>query len=202
MLTIQKQQQNNVEMRLKVDKMSEITNYRLILDELDHTLSHVKDSETQAFLSQVIKANHVFVAGKGRSGFVANSFAMRLNQLGKFAYVVGESTTPSITENDLFIIISGSGSTEHLRLLVEKAKSVDAEVVLLSTNPNSAIGALANTVLELPAGTKYDAEGSAQPLGSLFEQAAQVFLDSLVLDLMNELKVDEETMQSNHANLE
>lgn len=202
MLTIQKQQQNNVEMRLKVDKMSEITNYRLILDELDHTLSHVKDSETQAFLAQVTKANHVFVAGKGRSGFVANSFAMRLNQLGKFAYVVGESTTPSITENDLFIVISGSGSTEHLRLLVEKAKSVDAEVVLLSTNPNSAIGALANTVIELPAGTKYDAEGSAQPLGSLFEQAAQVFLDSLVLDLMNELKVDEETMQSNHANLE
>ncbi|MBZ8173480.1 6-phospho-3-hexuloisomerase [Staphylococcus cohnii] len=182
--------------------MSEITNYRLILDELDHTLSHVRDSETQAFLSQVTKAKHVFVAGKGRSGFVANSFAMRLNQLGKFAYVVGESTTPSITENDLFIVISGSGSTEHLRLLVEKAKSVDAEVVLLSTNPNSAIGALANTVIELPAGTKYDAEGSAQPLGSLFEQAAQVFLDSLVLDLMNELKVDEETMQSNHANLE
>lgn len=199
---IQLKQQNNVEMRLKVDKMTEITNYRLILDELDHTLSHVKDSETQAFLSQVTKANHVFVAGKGRSGFVANSFAMRLNQLGKFAYVVGESTTPSITENDLFIVISGSGSTEHLRLLVEKAKSVDAEVVLLSTNPNSAIGALANTVIELPAGTKYDAEGSAQPLGSLFEQAAQVFLDSLVLDLMNELKVDEETMQSNHANLE
>jgi len=189
-------------MRLKVDKMSDITNYRLILDELDHTLSHVRDSETQAFLSQVTKAKHVFVAGKGRSGFVANSFAMRLNQLGKFAYVVGESTTPSITENDLFIVISGSGSTEHLRLLVEKAKSVDAEVVLLSTNPNSAIGALANTVIELPAGTKYDAEGSAQPLGSLFEQAAQVFLDSLVLYLMNELNVDEETMQSNHANLE
>ena len=49
-------------------------------------------------------------------GFVSNSFAMRLNQLGKNAYVVGESTTPSIKEHDLFIIISGSGSTEHLRL--------------------------------------------------------------------------------------
>src|SRR5699024_6747158 len=149
-------------------------NYRLILDELDHTLSLVKDSETQAFLSQVTKANHVFVAGKGRSGFVANSFAMRLNQLGKFAYVIGESTTPSITDDDLFSAISGSSSTEHLRLLVEKAKSVDAVVLLLSSNPNSANGALANTVIELPAGTKYDAEGSAQPLGSLFEQAAQV----------------------------
>ena len=35
-------------------------------------------------------------------------------------HVVGESTTPSIKEHDLFIIISGSGSTEHLRLLAEK----------------------------------------------------------------------------------
>jgi 6-phospho-3-hexuloisomerase len=48
---------------------------------------------------------------------------MRLNQLGKQAFVIGESTTPSIQKDDLFIVISGSGSTEHLRLLAEKAKS-------------------------------------------------------------------------------
>lgn len=57
-------------------------------------------------------------------------------------------------------------------------------------------------MIELPAGTKHDAEGSAQPLGSLFEQASQILLDSLVLDLMKELDVSEETMQQNHANLE
>lgn len=152
--------------------MTEITNYRLILDELDNTLSHVKDSEAETFLKQIIKAEQVFVSGKGRSGFVANSFAMRLNQLGKVAHVVGESTTPSITDKDIFVIISGSGSTEHLRLLADKAKSVGAEVVLLTTKPASPIGDLANAIIELPAGTKYDAEGSAQPLGSLFEQAA------------------------------
>jgi len=182
--------------------MTEITNYRLILDEIDNTLSHVKDSEAETFLKQIIKAEQVFVSGKGRSGFVANSFAMRLNQLEKGAHVVGESTTPSITEKDLFVILSGSGSTEHLRLLADKAKAVGAEVVLLSTNSTSKIGELANAVIELPAGTKYDAEGSAQPLGSLFEQASQVFLDSIVLDLMTEINVDEETMQQNHANLE
>lgn len=77
-----------------------------------------------------------------------------------------------------------------------KAKSVGAEVALLSTNPTSKIGELANAVIELPTGTKYDAEGSAQPLGSLLEQASQVFLNSIVLDLMAELNVNvnEETM--------
>ena len=32
----------------------------------------------------------------GRSGYVANSFAMRLNQLGKDASAIGEATTPSL----------------------------------------------------------------------------------------------------------
>ena len=182
--------------------MAEITNYRLILDEIEQTLSNIKSEQTSTFLTQLLDAKNVFVAGKGRSGFVANSFAMRLNQLGKQAHVVGESTTPSIHEEDLFVVISGSGSTAHLKLLAEKAKKSGAQVIVLTTQPESPIGTLADSVIELPAGTKYDAEGSAQPLGSLFEQASQIFLDSLVLNLMEKLSVDEETMQQNHANLE
>lgn len=182
--------------------MSQFTNYRLILEELERTLSHVQDEEYDRFANDVNSAQRIFTAGKGRSGFIANSFAMRLNQLGKEAFVVGESTTPSIKEHDLFIILSGSGSTEHLRLLADKAKSVGARVVLLTTKPESPIGELAETVIELPAGTKHDAEGTEQPLGSLFEQASLLFLDSVVLGLMGTFNIDEETMQQNHANLE
>lgn len=185
-----------------VNNMPQYNNYSLILTELKRTLEHVSDEQFNQFAEQIITVKRIFVAGKGRSGFVANSFAMRLNQLGKKAYVVGESTTPSIHENDLFIVISGSGSTEHLRILAEKAQSVNARVVLLTTNPDSAIGNIANYSIELPAGTKYDAEGSEQPLGSLFEQASQLFLDSVVIGLMSALKIDETTMQQNHANLE
>ncbi len=43
---------------------------------------------------------------------------------------------------------------------------------------------------------------SAQPLGSLFEQSSLLFLDSVVLGLMDTFNIDEETMQQNHANLE
>ena len=178
--------------------MSEFNNYRLILEELD---SQVDNTEYERFANDVIGADRIFTAGKGRSGFVANSFAMRLNQLGKNAYVVGESTTPSIKEHDLFIIISGSGSTEHLRLLAEKAQSEGAKIVLLTTNAESPIGNLAETVVELPSGTKHD-EGSKQPLGSLFEQASLIFVDSVVLPLMDAFHISEKTMQENHANLE
>lgn len=176
--------------------------YPLILDELKTTLSNVKDEDVENFEQAVKDANHIFVAGKGRSGFVANGFTMRLNQLEQPAFIIGGITTPSIHEGDLFIVISGSGSTEHLRLLAEKAKNEGAKVTLITTQPDSKIGKLADTVIELPAGTKYDAEGSAQPLGSLFEQSAQLFLDAVVLDFMQDFNIDETAMQENHANLE
>ena len=75
--------------------MSEFNNYRLILEELDSTLSQVDNTEYERFANDVIGADRIFTAGKGRSGFVANSFAMRLNQLGKNAYVCLLYTSPS-----------------------------------------------------------------------------------------------------------
>lgn len=176
--------------------------YQLILDELKTTLSNVKDKDVENFEQAIKDAKNIFVAGKGRSGFVANGFTMRLNQLEQPAFIIGGITTPSIHEGDLFIVISGSGSTEHLRLLAEKAKDQGAQVALVTTKPDSKIGELADVTIELPAGTKHDAEGSAQPLGSLFEQAAQLFLDAVVLDFMKDFNIDETTLQQNHANLE
>ncbi|MDE9798994.1 6-phospho-3-hexuloisomerase [Staphylococcus delphini] len=176
--------------------------FELIRREIEQTLSQVDDQAIAQFEQVVSDAEAVFLTGKGRSGFVANGFAMRLNQLGKKAHVVGESTTPSIQKGDVLVVISGSGSTTHLKLLADKAHEVGATIVLVTTAADSKIGELANVTLILPAGTKYQAEGSEQPLGSLFEQSAQLMLDGVVLDFMTAWNVDETTMQNNHANLE
>ena len=41
-----------------------------------------------------------------------------------------------------------------------------------------------------------------RPLGSLFEQSSLIFLDSVVIGLMDAFNINEEAMQDNHANLE
>ncbi|MCO6333905.1 orotidine 5'-phosphate decarboxylase [Staphylococcus epidermidis] len=79
---------------------------------------------------------------------------------------------------------------------VSQAVKFGADVVLLTTKFDSAIGEIADTVVELPSGTKHDADGSDQPLGSLFEQSSQIFLDSVIIGLMDQLDVDETTMQT------
>ena len=44
---------------------------------------------SDALASQLLKADRVFVAGMGRSGFVMRGLAMRLRHLGLDAHVVG-----------------------------------------------------------------------------------------------------------------
>jgi D-arabinose 5-phosphate isomerase GutQ len=45
---------------------------------------------------------------------MGRAFAMRLMHLGATSFVVGETITPSIQENDVFVAISGSGKTEQV----------------------------------------------------------------------------------------
>ncbi len=56
----------------------------------------------------------IFVAGAGRSGFMAKSFPMRMMHMGIDAYVIGETVTPNFEKDDILIIESGSGETKGL----------------------------------------------------------------------------------------
>lgn len=177
-------------------------NYKLIINEIEQTLGQIPFEKTERLKDILLNDSSLFVAAKGRSGLVGQGFAMRLNQLGQKVYVVGDTITPSIQEKDVLLVISASGTTEHLQFLAKKADSVGAEIVLITTTDDAPIKDLSSLSIQLPAGTKYDEAGSRQPLGTLFEQSCQLFLDSMVMDLKNKLNVTEKTMQDNHANLE
>lgn len=177
-----------------------------ILDELGKTLSHVSDDRAESLIRAVLDARTVFVAGAGRSGLAVKSFAMRLMHLGFHACVVGETVTPAITNRDLLLIGSGSGSTASLVSHAGRARAIGAPVVLITIQDDSPIARVADPVLTLPAPTP-KMEGnpgfrSAQPLGSLFEQSLQLTLDALILLIMHQTGKGQDEMFGRHANLE
>ena len=43
-----------------------------ILEELTENAKHISSSSLEKFANEIIKARHIFVAGAGRSGFVAS----------------------------------------------------------------------------------------------------------------------------------
>lgn len=152
-------------------------------------------------------APRIFVAGAGRSGLCMRSFAMRLMQIGKTVYMVGETTTPSIVTGDLLILGSGSGQTASLLVMTKRARHEGAKVLLFTAEVSSPLADLADHRVIVPAPAhRSSGEGvkplSIQPMGTLFEQALLISSDALIMGLMQETGVNAAQMSERHANLE
>lgn len=178
---------------------------RRISSEIEDSLSRVSPEEAEEITDAIRGADKIFVCGEGRSGLIMRIFAMRLMQLGLSSFVVGETTTPSISKEDLLLACSGSGETPTTIIYAKKAKEQGARVVGITASDNSTLGKLSDKLLLISApkkGELVNRKKSVQLSGSLFEQTVFIVLDALVMVLKRELKQKTSDMMRRHANLE
>ena len=177
-----------------------------VIRELERTLFMIAADDAEQLAELIVKSKKILLAGAGRSGFAVKAFAMRLMHLGFDAHVVGETVTPNLDDNDLLLIGSGSGETASLVSMAEKARKIGASLALVSIFPDSSIGRLADVAVRIPAPSP-KVNGTAewtsiQPMGTLFEQSLFIFLDILILMLMEMQAKDSAIMFQRHANIE
>lgn len=178
-----------------------------VLKELDSSIKGIDKQQAENFVDAVMGAKKVFVAGAGRSLLMIRGFAMRLMHMGFDAYVVGETITPSIEPGDLLVIASGSGETGTLVVMANKAKKIGAKLALITIYPESTIGQLADTVVQIVAATTKgtrESIKSIQPGANMFEQSVLLFCDATVICIIQRNGIAEENKQlmKRHANLE
>ncbi|MCS7098053.1 MAG: 6-phospho-3-hexuloisomerase [Candidatus Methanomethyliaceae archaeon] len=192
--------------------MREIANYVL------YASSIINDSEIDVFvrvLLDVLKHNKkVLVVGAGRSGLAGRAFAMRLMHLGFNVFVFGETISPALGDGDLVIAISGSGTTRVVLTIASAAKEVRARVIAITSHKDSPLAKIADNVVLVPGRTKLACENDYNvrqilgeheplaPLGTLFEITLNVFLDSLIAELMRCLGKTEEDLKIRHSTIE
>lgn len=184
-----------------------ISNVRAILSELTHNAELIEDSGFDKFLDEIVAAKCIFLAGSGRSGLAIRAFANRLMHLGLNVNVIGDVTTTFAREGDLLIIGSGSGETQSLVAMSQKAKNNNLKIALLTMARNSTIARLADAVCVLPGASPKVQEGepqiaSIQPMGSGFEQLSLIVYDATIMALMSRVGQTSDTMFGRHANLE
>ncbi|WP_251049092.1 6-phospho-3-hexuloisomerase [Microbacterium sp. ISL-103] len=153
----------------------------------------------------VAEAPRVFVLGAGRSGLALQMTAMRLMHLGLDVHVVGETTTPAISRDDLLLVASGSGTTSGIVRAAQTAVGVGAKVATITTDGSSPLAALSGAAsIVVPAAGKLDRSGaaSAQYAGSLFEQAVVLIGDALFHALWARSGQDADDLWPRHSNLE
>ena len=185
--------------------MNEAKNVLAIMSELRENALLVDNAELELVEKYIMEADRIFVSGAGRSGFAARGFANRLMHLGYTVYFVGEPTTPSIQENDLLIVGSGSGNTASLVSNTKKAKEQRGKVVALTMFPENTIGSMADAVIRVPGVTeKVTGKGkkSVQASGSAFEELCWIIYDAMVMDLMRITGQSDTDLFQRHANME
>lgn len=179
-----------------------------IVDELGRTLSGICVDQAESLINLILNSKRVFVSGAGRSLLMLRAFAMRLMQFGFLVFVVGDTTTPAIEPEDVLIVGSGSGETATLQIFSNKAKSIGSKLALITIFPDSSIGKLADVIVKIPAPTTktqiHNDAKSIQPGASLFEQSMLLFLDSIVIRLIEakQLTANNQLLMKVHANLE
>lgn len=177
-----------------------------ILNEISSVLvNKINYKEVDLLIKEILIAEKIVCCGAGRVGMAIKGFAMRLGHLGFNAFQLGDTTVPSIGEKDLFIVASGSGETKTILELVKIAKTNKSKIFLISGNPKSSMGKLADSVLNVSAPSKVkEVEGlkSIQPMTTLNEQALGILFDSIVLELMEKTGETHDTMWNRHSNLE
>ncbi len=157
-----------------------------ILEENRRLLQSLSDEAVQGFLSKIEEANAIFFSAQGRSGYLLRCFCMRLMHLGYRVYFCGETVTPAIGEGDLLVVLSGSGESASTFEAVQIAKKRSAMTFGILGNLSTRIAPLADHSIHLPGTTKLSRDSepiSPQMPGSLFEQAAFIFLEAVVLAL-------------------
>lgn len=187
-----------------------------LLYKIECVLNNADLVSFHCFTQMMDEASRIFLVGAGRSGLVGRFFAMRLMHLGKQVYMVGDTTTPSIQQHDLLIAVSGSGNTQSVVVMAEKARHMGAKVasVGLAKPGTSQLDKFSNLNIKLdrrldPESRKMYEQGNVMevmlnitPLGTVFEIAALVYFESLIGDWIRRDRIPEKDLRCRHANLE
>ena len=171
-----------------------------VLAEISEVLHGASPDAVDVLAEAVIGAPRVFLAGLGRSGLMARAFAMRLMHLGLVSHVMGEVTAPAIGQEDLLVACSASGATAAVVMAAGTAHAAGAKVLAITGAADTRLASAADAVVVLPFYLpRWFADG--QFGGSAFEQSLLIFLDAVILSLMQRLGQTHSTMHARHANL-
>ena len=187
--------------------MSNLEEYsNKIHDEVTAVLSRVDPEQVQSALDLIQKARKIAFYGAGREGLMMRALAMRLFHLGYDVSVVGDITTPFLTNGDLLILSVGSGYISTGDALRSVAQRDGATVLCLTAQPDGKTPAASDKIVYLPAQTMADDTGSKSrsilPMGSVYELVLFVFSEIVVLELLKRTGKTFGEARDRHTNLE
>ncbi|MHA1212153.1 MAG: SIS domain-containing protein, partial [Candidatus Heimdallarchaeota archaeon] len=173
------------------------------------------------------KRKIVHVTGMGRSGRAVEFFADLLKDLGYKVSIIGRTLALPVSKDDVIVAFSGSGKTATTVANVGVCVDGGAKIVVLTQNPQSRLGRLADICLLVPKSKKIAEEpdiietdkdyvmassqiseemkSSLSPMGTLFELSAllvSIGLTGMLRSEKDSMRAFQSTMDTVISNAE
>ena len=189
---------------------------KIMMENLEDNRIHLQKDKyfqyTQKLIDLVyngLKNNRkFFLLASGRSAFILQCFATRLVHLGANVYLVTNlASIPALTNEDVLIVLSGSGTTSIVvSLLSNYVNAVKPYgIIVITSHPSSIIGRMGDITIKLKGRTKRDKpepqddQAILTPEGTNFEIAAFVYLDSIIAELAVKMGKTNEDLLKKHS---
>lgn len=183
-----------------------------VLSEIDEVLSSISEEKLNEFVDIITSNKDIKVLGyaAGRMGSGLKAFIMRLNHLGIKASFFGDNYVPPMTNEDVFICCSNSGSTQSVYTILEIFKrKTNGKVISLVGNETSKIAEASDLVIKFKTcngglNSKDDTSkiNSIQPMTTLTEQSMFVLFDIIVMMILDKMNIDIKDTKKYHSNIE
>jgi DNA-binding MurR/RpiR family transcriptional regulator len=160
------------------------------------TTSDTQKNALDELISRLAHAKNIHIFGFGRSGAAALACGIRLRHFSAFlppVWWIGDQVREPIREHDLVLLFSQSGTREEVELVARKASQAGAEIVLITSEEESATAKLASLKIILPRLEEDFVYG-----GGDFELAAFYFQEILVATIGIRLNIPKSEIARNH----
>ncbi|WP_300667318.1 KpsF/GutQ family sugar-phosphate isomerase [Desulfoluna sp.] len=146
----------------RIEQASEVI--RTEADALLNLIQKIDDNFTQAVTAILESTGRVIITGIGKSGHIGRKIAATMSSTGTRAVYMHpveamHGDLGMVDPRDVVIAISNSGETLELNHLIPSIKAMGCTVVAFTGNPHSALGTLADLVIDT------GVEKEACPLG-------------------------------------
>ncbi|QCE35567.1 SIS domain-containing protein [Acetobacteraceae bacterium] len=165
-------------------------------------------AENQNFRSSIldlIKAidssqGHVILSGVGKSGYIAKCISSSFSSVGISSFFLHPTEAAhgelgAITSRNLLLLITKSGETAELRLLIKYAKKHAIKIAIITTSPSSALAKQSDIVLSVPLSKESGLFSSAPTTSSLLFLA---LANALITTIAQSKKISKETFFDIH----
>jgi 6-phospho-3-hexuloisomerase len=175
-----------------------LNNYsQTIIDEITKGFNSIDNEKFEAMALNITNSkNSIIGIGAGRMGYSLKGFIMRLNHLGYQAFMLGDTNLPKVKQGDIIIVNTSSGETPSIKLFTKQAKSYGAQVCVVTANPTSTIGAMADILL------CYKDIDSKQLMKTYHEQLTWLIFDAIAMLIFTASQKDKVWVENNHSILE